>query len=110
VLALPMLAAGVVAAVWGLVGAGSRVARTRYRPDPWRVPEWLVLGSGVAAATVAVVAAHLEMLASYPPLDAWPPLTVSHLAVAALALAGGLAAPLPVRADASVVLPVAVAP
>ena len=50
VLALPMLAVGVVAAFLGLVGAGSRVTRSRYRPDPWRLPEWLVLGSGVAAA------------------------------------------------------------
>jgi energy-coupling factor transport system permease protein len=109
VLALPMLALGVVAAAGGLVGAGSRVVRSRYRPDPWRLPEWLVLGSGVLAATVAVVAAQHDVLAAYPALDAWPPLTVTHLTVAALALAGGLAAPVPARADLAVVRPVAVA-
>jgi energy-coupling factor transport system permease protein len=109
VLALPMLALGVVAALLGLVGAGRGVTRSRYRPDPWRLPEWLVLVSGVAVAGLAVVASHREVLAAYPAVDAWPPLVVTHLVVAALALAGGLAAPVPARAEAAVVLPVAVA-
>ena len=38
VLATPMLVLGVAAAVAGLVLAGRRVDRTRYRPDPWRWP------------------------------------------------------------------------
>ena len=58
VLALPMLALGAAVALTGLVGAGSRVTRSRYRPDTWRLPEWLVLGSGIAAASIAVVARH----------------------------------------------------
>ena len=33
------------AARWAAGGS----ARTRYRPDPWRLPEWLVAGSGVVA-------------------------------------------------------------
>lgn len=32
-----------------LVGR-SRAIRTRYRPDPWALPEWLVTGSGVVVA------------------------------------------------------------
>ena len=43
VLALPMLLAGVVVAVAGLVIAGRRVQRTRYRPDRWRAPELAVV-------------------------------------------------------------------
>jgi energy-coupling factor transport system permease protein len=109
VLALPMLALGVVAALLGLVGAGRGVTRSRYRPDPWRLPEWLVLVSGVAVAGLALVASDREVLAAYPALDAWPPLAVTHLVVATLALAGGLAAPVPGRAEAAVVRPVAVA-
>jgi energy-coupling factor transport system permease protein len=107
ILALPMLAAGAVAALVGLVGAGRQVVRTRYRPDPWRLPEWLVLGSGVAAATLAVVAGHRDILATYPSLDTWPVLTPTHLLVAALALLGGLAAPVPARAEEPVALAVA---
>jgi energy-coupling factor transport system permease protein len=109
VLALPMLAVGSVVALLGLAGAGSRVTRSRYRPDHWRLPEWLVLASGVAAATLALVAGRRDVLAVYPALDAWPVLTPTHLVVAGIALAGGLAAPVPVRAEAPVPLPVAVA-
>ena len=46
-LALPMLALGVLAAVAGLLSAGRRVERTRYRPDPWRWPELAVVGLGL---------------------------------------------------------------
>ena len=67
VLALPMLALGAVVALLGLVGAGRRVTRSRYRPDPWRLPEWLVVGSGVAAAVLAVVGRR-DLLAAYPTL------------------------------------------
>ena len=84
-----------VAAFLGLVGAGGRVARTRYRPDPWRLPEWLVLASGVAVATLAVVASHEDVLAAYPPLTGWPVLSLTHLVAVGIALAGGLAAPAP---------------
>ena len=31
----------------GLLGAGRRVERSRYRPDPWRLAEWLVLAAGI---------------------------------------------------------------
>ena len=109
VLALPMLALGVGTAVLGLAGAGSRVVRTRYRPDPWRLPEWLVLGSGAVAATLAVTASNRDLLASYPPLDSWPVLTLTHLAIAGAALAGGLAAPLPAQAGSTASLRTAVA-
>ena len=52
--AVPLLVAGLAAAVVGVVLAGRRGVRTRYRPDPWRRPEWLVAGSGVLAGVVAV--------------------------------------------------------
>jgi hypothetical protein len=69
------------------------------------LPEWLVLGSGVVAAAIAVVARR-DLLAAYPTLDTWPTLTLTQLFVAGLALAGGLAAPVPVRPEAPAVLPV----
>jgi energy-coupling factor transport system permease protein len=40
----------VLVAGTGLHLGGRRTGRTRYRPDPWALPEWLVAGSGVVAA------------------------------------------------------------
>jgi energy-coupling factor transport system permease protein len=96
VLALPMVVVGVVAALLGLAGAGAGVVRSRYRPDPWQLAEWLVLGAGVGAGVLAVVAGHEQVFAAYPPLDHWPTLSSLQLAAVAVALLGGLAAPSPV--------------
>ncbi|GAB3436442.1 energy-coupling factor transporter transmembrane component T family protein [Flindersiella endophytica] len=49
-LGLPMLLAGALAAAAGLALGGRRTQRSRYRPDPWRLPEWLVALSGAVAA------------------------------------------------------------
>src|SRR3954470_20889807 len=55
VLGLPLLITGALLVATGFVVGAHRGGRTRYRPDPWRLAEWLVLASGVA--TVAVLAA-----------------------------------------------------
>ena len=89
VLALPVLLLGVVLAVAGLVGAGRRVQRTRYRPDPWGAPETAVAVSGLVAGTVGWWVASRDLLVAYPDLTAVP--QVSALALAG-ALAGALAA------------------
>jgi energy-coupling factor transport system permease protein len=49
---LPALGVGVLVAVAGLVVGGRRTGRTRYRPDPWALPELLVVASGLAAAVL----------------------------------------------------------
>ena len=85
------------------------MTRSRYRPDPWRLPEWLVLLSGVAAAALAVAVAAATCWRRTRPSTPGRSLTLTHLLVAGLALAGGLAAPVPVRAEATARLPVAVA-
>lgn len=54
---LPMLATGVVVAALGMTLGGRRVSRTRYRPDPWALPEWLVAASGIAAAAALLISA-----------------------------------------------------
>ena len=38
--------------VAGLALGGRRVSRSRYRPDPWRWPEWVVAASGLTSAVV----------------------------------------------------------
>ena len=94
---VPLLAGGSVLALLGLGLGGRRTGRTRYRPDPWALPEWLVAGCGVAAAVaVFVVAAREPALltmatpASAPPV---PLLAVAGILVAALPAV--LAPPLP---------------
>lgn len=49
-LGLPSLLLGLALAAGGLAVGGRRTRRTRYRPDPWALPEWLVTASGIAAA------------------------------------------------------------
>jgi energy-coupling factor transport system permease protein len=49
-LGVPVLLAGVVLAVAGLLVGGRRTTRSRYRPDRWLTAEWLVAGCGIAAA------------------------------------------------------------
>ena len=92
--ALPLLALGVVAGLVGLRLAGRRAVRTRYRPDPWALPEWLVSFSGVVPAVTLVVVSVLDpdvlVGATAPPT--WPSLPlVPALAVAFAALAGVVA-------------------
>ena len=41
---IPFVAVGAVLVGAGLAAGGRRTNRTRYRPDPWRLPEWLVSG------------------------------------------------------------------
>lgn len=86
-LGLPMLVAGLVLAVAGTLLAGRRASRSRYRPDPWRWPEWLVLAAGVAVAGLFSAAAWLGVPGMDTPVDppAWP--TLPLLAVLGIALA-----------------------
>ncbi|MFI6199796.1 energy-coupling factor transporter transmembrane component T [Streptomyces phaeochromogenes] len=58
---LPVLLAGLAAALAGLWLGGRRSLRTRYRPDAWSVRAWLVAASGAAVATLLIV------YASYAP-------------------------------------------
>ena len=106
VLMAALALAGMAACVRGLVWRGRAVDRTRYRPDPWRGPEWLVAAAGfVCAAGVGIAVALTPdvMAPSLQPLT-WPSFSpVATLAVLAAA-APALAAP-PVRLRASVPSP-----
>ena len=75
-LGVPLLIAGLVTAGAGFAVAGRRVRRTRYRPDPWALPEWSVSGSGLVAAACMVAAASAGvagLVGQYAP-PAWPSL------------------------------------
>jgi energy-coupling factor transport system permease protein len=94
-LAWPMLVLGVVAAVCGLALAGRRVGRTRYRPDPWRWPEFVVMLSGIASAVAAWWVADHQLVVAYPGLSSYPEVTLPALVGVLLGLVPAFAAPEP---------------
>ncbi|QWZ06400.1 energy-coupling factor transporter transmembrane protein EcfT [Nocardioides panacis] len=100
-LGMPMLLVGLLVAGAGLHVGGRRSGRTRYRPDPWALPEWLVSACGVVAATAVFVDVHLHpadfYLASVTDLPPVPMLTVVGILVGALP--AFLAPPLPLAAS-----------
>jgi energy-coupling factor transport system permease protein len=53
-----LLVAGTAVALVAGFAAGRRVRRTRYRPDPWALPEWLTALSGLAAAAAFQFGVH----------------------------------------------------
>ncbi|MFF3287279.1 energy-coupling factor transporter transmembrane protein EcfT [Streptomyces sp. NPDC003023] len=81
---VPLLIAGLLAAVVGLWLGGRRSVRTRYRPDRWGARAWLVAASGAAVAALMIRAAVYGGEALHPgvvPLTAptlplWPALSV----------------------------------
>ncbi len=78
-----LLLLGLGMAVGGILLAGHRVARTRYRPDPWRWPETLTATTGILAALAAVNAAGntIAIPLAWPTL---PPLITAAIVLAAL--------------------------
>ncbi|GGZ22135.1 cobalt ABC transporter permease [Streptomyces inusitatus] len=99
---LPLLAAGLAAAVAGLRLGGRRSLRTRYRPDLFGARSWLVAGSGAAVAALMIWAGSVNPEALHPsvvPLVApvlplWPALAV------AVGLLPAFVAPVPALAPA----------
>jgi energy-coupling factor transport system permease protein len=87
-LGMPMLLVGMATAAAGLHVGGRRSGRTRYRPDPWALPEWLVAGSGIVAAVAVFVDVHLSpadfFLASVTELPPVPLLACGGILVAML--------------------------
>jgi energy-coupling factor transport system permease protein len=103
-LGLPITAAGACLCAVGLAVGGRRTVRTRYRPDPWRRPEWIVAGSGLVALVVQAVVRALNtpgLIISFhtpltmPPLPLWPVLATL------VALVPALVAPSPTTATSS---------
>lgn len=94
VLATPLLVLGVLLAGAGFVAAGRRVRRTTYRPDPWRLAEWLTAGSGVACAVLMTVVAARDPLVLVPDVAFAPTLSgLSLLAVTVGLVPAGLTPP-----------------
>ncbi len=97
-LALPMLGAGVVVAVLGLVSAGRRVQRTRYRPDRWRTPELATVGVGLAVAALGWYVGRTQVPVAYPGVDVMPYLSPLALVVGVLGTLPAFTTPVPASA------------
>ena len=96
---LPVLLAGLAAALGGLWLGGRRSLRTRYRPDAWGARAWLVAGSGVAVAGLLIASAAYDPAALSPgvvPLSA-PELPLWPAASVLLGLLPAFVAPAPPR-------------
>lgn len=88
-------AAGTMLSVAGLVLGGRRVSRSRYRPDPWLWPEWVIAGSGIVSALVLSLDVGSNPAALNPafyPLH-WPALPLLPSLAILLAAVAVLAAP-----------------
>ena len=98
---LPMLIAGTALAVVGMVRGGRGVRTTRYRPDPWRRPEWVVARTGVGVAAVMLGASSVDpnlLVPSLVPLS-WPSLPAVPAVAVLVGLLPAWVAPIQVRSS-----------
>ncbi len=91
-----LLGIGLLMAIGGILLAGRRVPRTRYRPDPWDWPETLTAGSGVLAAVVVLLGSSntISVPLTWPTL---PPGAVVAILLAAIPAVVTPPPPLPWR-------------
>jgi energy-coupling factor transport system permease protein len=101
----PMLLLGVVASLVAVRLAGSRVARSRYRPDPWRWPESVVAASGLLVGVAGWWMSQHQLTIAYPTLTAVPSLSLLGLLAPLVGLAGALCAPAAARSVPLAVVP-----
>ena len=94
-LGLPLLLAGGVLTATGFVLGTRRGGRSRYRPDPWRAPEWLVVACGVLAAIAVAMAPLADVYPSTSPPKAPSLPLLPMLGLLVAALPAWLSPPLP---------------
>lgn len=87
-LQLPMLVLGLGACVLALAFSARSAVRSRYRPDPWWLPEWLVAAAGGFVALAFIAASWwwepwMQTPTDPPTWPALPWLALIGLAVAA---------------------------
>jgi energy-coupling factor transport system permease protein len=103
VLRFPALLTGAAVCCLGLALGSRRVQHSSYRPDPWRLAEWLVVGLGLVPATVFTVVAAADASALAAPLDplGWPGLPTLPAAAVLVAGLAAFAAPPPLLSGTS---------
>lgn len=96
-LGLALIITATVLAAVGLRVAGRRTSRTRYRPDPWALPEWLTTACGMAPAVTFLVFAAVGgagLATSVDPAQ-WPELPLAPTLAVLLAAAPAWITPPP---------------
>lgn len=87
-LGLPVLVLGGLLLAVGLALGGGQSPRTRYRPDPWALPEWLTVASGLVVLlgmlTAGWVGVELTGPVSPPDLPGFPLLPAAAALTAAV--------------------------
>ena len=99
----PILLVGISASIIGMWLGGRRSIRTRYRADPWRLPEWIVCLSGIGAAVGVITAGIINpasITISVVPL-LWPALPLAALIVILIGALPAIAPP-PLPAPAAI--------
>jgi energy-coupling factor transport system permease protein len=99
-LGIPMLALGAVLLGWSMRAARAGSNRSRYRPDPWGMPEWLTVAAGVGALAALVAAGHLGVGGLHPdysPLVAPALPWLPTIGIIAAALPAFVSPPLPIE-------------
>lgn len=76
---------------------GQQLKVTHYRPDPWRLPEWLVVGCGLATAVCGFLIGSTDPLLLTGVAMTWPQLHPVMLLAAACAVAPAVLSPVPPR-------------
>lgn len=104
-LAAPLLVTGLVLAGTGFVGAGRRVQRTRYRPDPWRFADVVTAATGVVVAVLMWKVLAADPAMAVPDPATVPPVTLAALAVCLLGLLPALVTPPPVLTNQPLTVP-----
>ncbi len=96
-LGLPSLLVGLLLVAGAMLLGGRRTGRSRYRPDPWAVPELLVVACGIvpAAAMFWQVRTDPTLLVMASPTDIPPVPVVACLGILVGLLPAVLAPPLP---------------
>lgn len=81
----------------GIKLSGAQLAVTHYRPDPWRVPEWLVVACGLGTALIGVrIGSTDPLLISTTALE-WPQLHPLMPVAALVAALPAVLSPIPPR-------------
>jgi energy-coupling factor transport system permease protein len=98
-LGLPTVLAGSVLCGIGLAVGSRQVRRTQYRPDPWKLPEWMVVAAGMVPAVVFVTAGSALARALSPSTDplVWPTLPALPTVAILVAAIPAVAAPQPLH-------------
>jgi energy-coupling factor transport system permease protein len=99
--ALPAFGGGTALCVVGLFLGGRQVHRTQYRPDPWKLPEWIVSLSGLVPVVVLVAGVGFNVGALNPSTDPfmWPTLPVVPALAIIFAAVAAVASPPPRRSE-----------